>query len=198
MPLIPGTTSVDEDLSQLALSTLSISLSKEVVKCTDSDFLMPKQRHGVGLYTTTLRDTSMAGAATTTTTTTTTTLNSQLQGVPGFPDFPDFWCGEEGWAVWKRNDAATEKLNKGKTSTTQLGTRSTQQVRQFRRQPVNTVGGIITNKRSRKKRQWKQPKAKVMQRTTKRTERRRKMVQHLKHRRQMAVLRRSLASLSCS
>jgi hypothetical protein len=187
------TASVDEDLSKLTSSSLSISLTKEITQCggPDSNIVFPKQLHGVGLYNNTLTDdVSMS--------TLPMPSAQKEEGVPGFPDFPSFWCGEEGWAVWKKTDVrkehASKKTNEEATATDAAACKAPVRLR---RQAVNTAG-IIKHKRRNGKQSWKQPKAKVQQRTTKKTERRRKVLQKLKHKRQMVALRRGLSSLSCS
>jgi hypothetical protein len=93
-------------------------------------------------------------------------------GVPGFPDFPKFWCGEEGWVVWKRNKSKS-KVNQ-KPKKVEIWKK---QIR-IRREAVNREGT-----------------AKIKVR--KKSDDRKKRLQRLKHRRQMVSLRMSLESLSC-
>ena len=175
--------SVDDDLSKLTSSSLSISLTKEISKCGDSNIVFPKERHG--LYSNTLSDVGMS---------TQPPKDEKEVGVPGFPDFPSFWFGEEGWVVWKRTNRREKNSDEKKT----LQACRMQELRLTRRQPVNLAGMTTRHKRRERKQSWKKPKAKIQQRTTKQTERRRKVLQKLKHRRQMAKLNRGLASLSCS
>ena len=174
---------MDEHLSQLTSSRLSISLTREITDCDASNVVFPSKLHGLGLYQ--QKDDHCIRVA--------KACTEKEQGVPGFPDFPSFWCGEEGWAVWKRTKAT--KKEKPKKVEKELALRM--KALALKRQPVNMVGMKKFKSRGRKH-CWKVPKAKIQQRESKKTERRRSVLKKLKARRQMANLHRSLASLSCS
>jgi hypothetical protein len=183
-------TTVDEDLSQLTASTLTISQTKEITECSDIDFQLPKKLHA-GLYeykfeheyqqrkrTLMLADSS--------------TRDGSEEGVPGFPDFPDCWCGEEGWAVWektatKENETRKKAWRRNKATTRRM---------RLQRPAVNVVGlrkssSSAAGAAAGFETKPSKPKAH-------KAARRRKMLQQLPHKRQMIALQKSLKSLSCA
>jgi hypothetical protein len=184
-------TTVDEDLSQLTASTLTISQTKEITKCSDIDFQLPKKLHA-GLYEYKFeyedqqrKSTLMLGDS--------STMSGPEEGVPGFPDFPDCWCGEEGWAVWEKTAKKEYETSKKAWRRNKATTRRMR----LQRPAVNAVGLRKSSSSSAAaaaaafEMKPSRPKAH-------KADRRRKMLQQLPHKRQMIALQKSLKSLSCA
>jgi hypothetical protein len=176
-------TTVDEDLSQLTASTLTISQTTEITKCSDIDFQLPKKLHA-GLYEYKFeyedqqrKSTLMLGDS--------STISGQEEGVPGFPDFPDCWCGMEGWAVLEKTAKNRKKAWQRKATTRRM---------RLQRPAVNVVGLRKSSSSAAAAAGFEMKPSKPK---AHKADRRRKMLQQLPHKRQMIALQKSLKTLSC-
>jgi hypothetical protein len=95
-----------------------LCISNEITKCHDSNFVLPKKLHGLGLYDGRRRDEIDDDTIMFTTTTTLSTIPetspldcSRINGVPGFPDF--HWnnnCDDHKVATSMNNTITTTSL----------------------------------------------------------------------------------------
>ena len=187
-----GAAADEEDLSHMISTSLTISQTKEITKIDTSSFCFPKKVHH-GLYERLGKTLYVDTSLTATIPDEAPPIRNNNNGVPGFPEFPDSWCGEEGWATWQRVPPNTtnktqrrqlaEEIQKGHQSMV---------LKRLRRQAVNVAG--LPKRPSRTKTGYKPATAKSK---THKLDRRRKMVQQLRHRREMASLRKNLKALKC-
>jgi hypothetical protein len=174
--------SVDEALSQLASSSLSIVTSREIVKF-ETRYALPSKSHaGLYGYSSSLLDTDA-----TMNDSKSNSSSAKDTGVPGFPDFPDCWGGEEGGVVvWMRNPPSASAKGNEK--------RAQSKNRRIVRQAVNAAGISISRAKSNDKADKKAAKA---VRKAKKVSKRRKTLQKRHQKQQMKELSHGLSSLSC-
>ena len=183
----------DADLSQVMSMCLMISQTKEITQIDTSSCRLPTKVHpglykrcGKTLYVDTSIDALIPDPA---------PPIQKHTGVPGFPDFPEGWCGEEGLSSWRR-------VPPNSTNTTQRRQRAediqkahqNMVLRRFKRQPVNVAG---LRKRPPRTKAGNEQAAASAKTKPHKCDRRRLIVQQLRHQRDMASLRKSLKSLSC-
>lgn len=188
----------DESLSELATSRLVISETKEVTTIDNTSARLPSHLHQ-SLYDKNLQEEITPLQAKSRSA---STLPSKAsQGVPGFPDFPDQWEGEEGWVFWKRV-GTDQSWKAGRRQKAEALQQAHLRRRHLRREAVNRAG---LGESSKMLRTSVPPKSNKHCSTTNRKkikahkmDRRRKMLEQLRARRQMAALRRSLKKLKCA
>lgn len=172
-------------------TSLIISQTKEITKIDTSTCLFPKKIHA-GLYE------RRAGTLICVDTCIKADIPDPAppirnNGVPGFPDFPDSWCGEEGWAAWRRIPSnSTNKTQRRQRAEDVQKAHQAMVVKRFKRQAANVAG--LPKRPSRTSAGYKPASAKSKPH---KLDRRRKMVQQLRHRREMSALRKSLKALNC-
>jgi hypothetical protein len=184
----------DHHLSQMVSTSLTISQTKEITKIDTSAYRLPNKLHA-GLYekrrgcnlhvdTSIMAELLPDG----------TPPIRNNNGVPGFPDFPDSWCGEEGWATWQRipPNAATNKTQRRQRAEDIQQAHQSMVLRHIKRQAVNVAG--LSKRPPRTKAGYKPSTAKTKPH---KLDRRRKIVKQLRHRREMASLRKNLKALTC-
>lgn len=114
------------------------------------------------------------------------------RGVPGFPDFPDAWSGDDGsWATWCRLPSKKATAERKQRAEEIQKAHHAMVLRRLRRQVVN-IAGIQNFRKSGGYKPTNSRKTKAHK-----ADRRRKMVQQLRHQRQMIALRKTMKGLSC-
>lgn len=191
-----GNNPTEDDLTDMMVANLVISPTKEIHKIDTSNCLPNAAKHS-GLYKsrfTELRvDTSLSSESFSEQP---PTPPIQNKGVPGFPEFPDYWCGEEGWATWQRIPPTrkTHVAQRRQRAEDIQNAHRSMVLRRLQRQAVN-VAGMPPRRNNPRNKAGYRPATKTK---AHKMERRRKLVQQLRNRREIVALQKSMKALNCN